>query len=256
MCKENCLANPGSFLFSIFEALKGALLFSIMVILKFKKTALVLVFLYSMLPFAQAQKRYPVIDKAIIFDNERRQLSLEYLEKRHGLKQKEPTIKPVMIVLHWTEIPSAETTFKVFNRSTLPGARKEIASASALNVSAQYVVDRDGTIFKLLPDTMFARHVIGLNYCAIGVENVGGSKNPLTEAQLKANEQLIRQLKSKYPIEYVIGHYEYSLFRGTPLWKESDPGYITWKTDPGKDFMRNIRLRIKDLNLKGAPEHK
>lgn len=203
-----------------------------------------------------AQQVYPIIEKPIIFDAERKQLSLEYLEKRHGLKQVEPTIKPRMIVLHWTEIPSVETTFRVFNRSTLPGARKELSNASALNVSSQYVVDRDGTIYRLLPDTVFARHVIGLNYCAIGIENIGGSKSPLTKAQLKANEQLIRQLKAKYPIDYVIGHYEYTLFRNTPLWKESDPTYSTYKTDPGKVFMQQIRNEIKDLHIKEAPEHK
>ena len=227
-----------------------------MVIFKYRKLTFCLLLIIASLPYAKAQLKYPVIDRPVIFDAERKRLSLEYLEKRHGLKQKEPTIRPVMIVLHWTEIPSAETTFKVFNRSTLPGARKEIASASPLNVSAHYLVDRDGTIFKLLPDTTFARHVIGLNYCAIGVENIGGTKQPLTDAQLKANEQLIRQLKSKYPIEYVIGHYEYTRFKGTKLWKETDPGYSTFKTDPGKDFMSKIRLQIKDLNLKGAPQHK
>jgi N-acetylmuramoyl-L-alanine amidase len=208
-------------------------------------------------PFVlQAQQVYPIVEKPIIFDAERKQLSLEYLEKRHGLKQVEPTIKPRMIVLHWTEIPAVETTFRVFNRSTLPGARKELSNASALNVSSQYVVDRDGTIYQLLPDTVFARHVIGLNYCAIGIENIGGSKSPLTKAQLKANEQLIRQLKAKYPIEYVIGHYEYTRFKNTPLWKESDPAYSTYKTDPGKEFMQQIRNEIKDLHIKGAPEHK
>lgn len=205
---------------------------------------------------AYAQKIYPVIQKPIIFDEERKQLSLEYLEKRHGLQQTTPAIKPVMIVLHWTEIPSLEKTFKVFNGSTLPGTRRELTSASSLNVSSQYLIDRDGTIYQLLPDTILARHVIGLNYCAIGVENVGGEKWPLTEAQLEANEQLIRSLRNKYPIEYVIWHYEYNLFRGTPLWKETDSAYRTEKTDPGISFMRRIREKIKDLDIKGAASHK
>lgn len=204
----------------------------------------------------RAQKVYPVVQKPILFDEERKVLSIEYLEKRHGLKQTEPVIKPVMIVLHWTEIPSAEKTFNAFNPSTLPGARKEIASASRLNVSSQYLIDRDGTIYQLMPDTVFARHVIGLNYCAIGVENIGGSNSPLTDAQLEANEQLIRYLKNKYPIEYVIGHYEYNLFRGTPLWKETDTVYRTEKTDPGISFMKRIREKIKDLNIKGVPPDK
>ena len=202
----------------------------------------------------RGQATFRVFEKPIIFDAERKQLSLEYLEKRHGLKQDEPSIKPRMIVLHWTSIPTIEQTFDVFNRSTLPGSRKEIATASALNVSSQYLVDRDGTVFRLLPDTVFARHVIGLNYCAIGIENVGSDKSPLTAAQLASNEKLIRHLKRKYPIEYVIGHYEYTRFRSTNLWKESDSGYTTKKTDPGIDFMKKIRAQIKDLNIKGAPK--
>ncbi|MEO5649797.1 MAG: hypothetical protein ABIR03_07745, partial [Ginsengibacter sp.] len=70
------------------------------------------------------------------------------------------------------------------------------------------------------------------------------------------NEQLIRYLVTKYPIEYVIGHYEYKQFIGTSLWRESDPQYLTEKTDPGISFMKKIRARIKDLNIKGASEKK
>ena len=200
-----------------------------------------------------AQPTFRTFYKPIIFDSVRIRLSLEYLKDRHGLTQAAPTIKPIMVVLHWTAIPSLEKTFDAFNSATLPEARKQIASASTLNVSSQYLIDRDGTIFQLMPDSVFARHVIGLNYCAIGVENVGSEKNPLTEAQLKANEDLIRYLATKYPIEYVIGHYEYTQFIGTPIWRESDPKYLTQKTDPGILFMKRIRENIKDLNLKGAP---
>lgn len=225
-----------------------------------KQIALKLFFLILLCSTAslklRAQATFRIFDKPIIFDADRKRLSLEYLEKRHGLKQDQPIIKPIMVVLHWTDIPTVEQTFDAFNKSRLPEARKEIASASSLNVSSQFVIDRDGTVFRLLPDTVFARHVIGLNYCAIGVENIGSDKNPLTAAQLVANEELIRYLKRKYPIQYVIGHYEYTRFKGTDLWKESDPAYNTQKTDPGVEFMRRIRERIKDLNIKGAPDYK
>ena len=181
-------------------------------------------------------------------------MSLAYLKERHGMEKEIPSIEPQVIVLHWTAIPSVEKTFDVFAPSTLPTARASISGASALNVSSQFVVDRDGTIFRLLPDTAFARHVIGLNYCAIGVENIGSSNMPLTRAQVKANEALIRYLKTKYPIAYVIGHHEYQLFRDHPLWKETDPDYLTQKSDPGDKFMRKVRHRIRDLNLQGAPQ--
>jgi hypothetical protein len=203
---------------------------------------------------SSSQPTFRTIYKPVIFDSQRSALSLEYLKDRYGIIQSTPVIQPVMIVLHWTAIPSLEKTFDAFNRSTLPAARKGIQYASSLNVSSQYLVDRDGTIFQLMPDSLFARHVIGLNYCAIGVENVGSEKQPLTKAQLNANVQLIRYLKSKYPIKYVIGHYEYKQFIGTPLWKETNPDYLTQKTDPGISFMKKIREKIKDLHLEGAPQ--
>lgn len=211
--------------------------------------------LNSTIVFSQNQT-LKVIEKPIIFDQERADLSIAYLKDRHGLTQDKPSIKPMMVVLHWTEIPTVAGTFNTFNTSRLPAARKGIAGASALNVSSQYVVDRDGTIYRLMPDTTFARHVIGLNYCAIGVENIGGDNSPLTDAQLKANEDLVRYLKSKYDIQYVIGHFEYLQFKDTPLWKETDPNYQTVKTDPGIEFMEKIRSNLKDLNLKPLPPAK
>lgn len=193
--------------------------------------------------------------KPIVFDSERKELSLEYMKSRHNIEQVAPYITPKMIVLHWTAIPTIEQTFDAFNSPVLPGARSGIASASNLNVSSQFLIDRDGTIFQLLPDTAFARHVIGLNYCAIGVENVGSEKEPLTKAQLKANEALVRYLAHRYEIEYLIGHYEYTDFVGHPLWREADVGYRTEKSDPGKAFMKKIRRKTRDLALKGPPQN-
>jgi len=144
-------------------------------------------------------------------------------------------------------------TFNAFNNPLLPSSRKALANASRLNVSSHYLVDRDGTIYQLLPDTVFARHVIGLNYCAIGVENVGSDTHPLTQAQLKANESLVRYLCQKHKIQYLIGHYEHTWFKNTPLWRESDPYYHSDKRDPGRTFMKNIRALVQDLHLKGAP---
>lgn len=197
---------------------------------------------------------FRTFNKPVVFDEERERLSLEYMKVRHGITQDSAIITPKIIVLHWTAIPTLEKSFDAMNPSLLPGARKGIASASSLNVSAQFLVDRDGVIFRQLPETTFARHVIGLNYCAIGVENVGGANAPLTKKQLDANEALIRYLKSKYDIEYVIGHHEYKSFIGHPLWKETDPNYLTTKSDPGDEFMEKIRTRIKDLNIKGVPQ--
>ena len=61
-------------------------------------------------------------------------------------------------------------------------------------------------------------------------------------------------MKKKYPIDYVIGHYEYQLFEKTDLWLEKDDSYRTVKTDPNKEFMKEIRKRIKKLDIKPLPK--
>ncbi|WP_297335688.1 peptidoglycan recognition family protein [Algoriphagus sp.] len=201
-----------------------------------------------------SQATFRIIDKPITWNEEREQLSLQYLKERHGLEKETASIDPQMIVVHWTAIDNVEVTFDVFDEPTL-GGREDLTGASNLNVSSQFLIDRDGTIFRLLPDTAFARHTIGLNYCAIGIENVGGPEAPLTAAQLNANEELIRYLQKKYPeIHYVIGHHEYQLFQETELWKEADPDYRTVKTDPGDAFMNKLRRNLSDLNLQPIPQ--
>ncbi|MES2519531.1 MAG: peptidoglycan recognition family protein [Bacteroidota bacterium] len=193
-----------------------------------------------------------IIERPIIYDSTRKALSLQYLKERHGLTLIEPTISPKMIVSHWTAIPSLEGSFNAFNPVLLPNIRKELKGASPLNVSIHFLVDRDGTIYRLMPEYLMARHVIGLNWCALGIENVGdGNKFPLTEAQLKANIWLVKYLKKKYKsIEYLIGHHKYTSFQNTPLWKETDANYRTEKSDPGNEFMEKLRNGVKKLNLK------
>jgi N-acetylmuramoyl-L-alanine amidase len=196
-----------------------------------------------------------ILDKPIIFNDERKALTLDYLHLHYGSTASSIEIVPRMIVIHWTAAPTLASSFAALNPVRLPGARADIARASALNVSAHFLVDRDGTIYRLMPETWMARHVIGLNYCALGIENVGGGvQHPLTAAQLQADAALVRYLKGRYNgIEYLIGHHEYGRFRGTPLWRERDPSYFTAKIDPGDEFMRRLREEVGDLGLKGVP---
>ncbi|MGC1632911.1 MAG: peptidoglycan recognition family protein [Gelidibacter sp.] len=213
-------------------------------------------FCMSMLMLLACGTSQKIVDKPIIFDEERTQLTKEYLATRHGLIQDTPTIVPKMIVLHWTVIPTMQQTFDVFNPSQLP-SRPDLAMASSLNVSSQFLVDQDGTIYRLMPETTMARHVIGLNHTAIGVENVGGTADlPLTKAQIKANIWLVNYLSEKHPIEYLIGHYEYTNFEDHELWLETDDGYRTEKNDPGEDFMTAVKKGTQKLNLKAAPSKK
>ena len=143
-----------------------------------------------------------VVDRPVPFGPDRKALTREYLREHYALEAEDEEISPRMVVLHWTAIPTLEESYEAFRPERLPNARGDIQGGGALNVSAHYLIDRDGTIYQLLPDTVMARHTIGLNHCAIGIENVGGTADtPLTREQLKANEWLVRQLSDKYPID-------------------------------------------------------
>jgi N-acetyl-anhydromuramyl-L-alanine amidase AmpD len=204
--------------------------------------------------FVACSVQREIVDIPIIFDEQRMELTKEYLLNRYNLDQETPEITPKMVVLHWTAIPSLKKSFEAFNRSTLPNWRPDLENVSGLNVSSHFLVDQDGTIYRLMPETLMARHTIGLNHCAIGIENVGGTEGmPLTTAQLRSNIYLVNYLASKYNIDYVIGHQEYTLFENHPLWLEVDDGYRTEKTDPGLDFVEKVRKATKKFNFKPVP---
>ncbi|MDI1353205.1 MAG: peptidoglycan recognition family protein [bacterium] len=189
--------------------------------------------------------------KPIIFDKKRIALTRKYQLDHYGIKSESIKIEPKMIVLHWTCIPRLDVTFRIFNSPALPATsprRKDLPGD--LNVSSHFVVDRDGSIYQLMPETWMARHVIGLNHYAIGIENIGGvdGKDDLTTAQAKANAYLVCYLKKKYPkIKYVIGHNDYLHYKKTTLWLEKDSGYQTDKTDPGPTFVNKVKKLTQGL---------
>ncbi len=193
-----------------------------------------------------------IIQKPILFDAKRIELTREYRQQHYGIKEKSIVIVPKMIVLHWTGDPSLQSVFNFLYPPVLKGRPDIEQSPVDVNVSAQFLVDRDGRIYQLMPSNWMARHIIGLNNIAIGIENVGTGN--LTQAQVTANAALIRYLAQQYPsIRYLIGHYEYGRFKDTALWQEKDPNYFTHKVDPGPQFMRAIRSKVQDLHLKDQP---
>lgn len=196
-------------------------------------------------------------DRPISFSEQRQEATLAYIEEHYGKQPDDISIEPEVIVLHWTAIEGLEASFRAFDAETLEGSRPDLVAAGQVNVSIQFLVDQDGMVYRLMHETWMARHVIGLNYSAIGVENVGGgdSVDNMTDQQIAANIDLVRYLVKKYPtIQYLIGHSEYRQFEGHPLWLERDEGYRTEKVDPGERFMSAVRKGIADLELNGPPQ--
>lgn len=193
-----------------------------------------------------------IIQKPIQFSAHRQELTRDYIRQHYGLSPETITITPKIVVVHYTAIPTLQGSFEAFDREELPSSRKDISGSSAsANVSVAYLIDRDGTIYQLMPDNWMGRHVIGLNYSSIGIENVG-NLGTLTERQLEANIALITYLTDKYDtIDYLIGHSDYRCFENTPLWLERDKDYRTEKEDPGEAFMHQLNKALPEL--KQAP---
>lgn len=197
---------------------------------------------------------YEIIQTPINFGEKRIELTKEYIKNHYGLNVQNIKIVPKIVLIHYTAVETYEKSLARFSSETLPNDRPEISKASALNVSTHFMVERDGTVHQLMPLDYMARHVIGLNYSSIGIENVGGAgyQEDLTAEQLSANIFIVNYLKKKFDsIEYVVGHHEYRCFENTPLWLEKDDGYRTEKFDPGESFMRDLHLNTK--GFKAAP---
>src|SRR5580765_6645651 len=188
-----------------------------------------------------------IVDAPMAWSDERAQLTLDYRRVHSDPDAKDLTIDPHVIVLHYTGGGSAKATREYFDHVRIEPARADIARAGAVNVSSQFLVDRDGTIYRLQPETRFARHCIGLNHIAIGIENVGGPDLPLTDAQVAADAALVRDLASRFRITHLLGHYEVMRFRDHAYYVERDPAYRNDKPDPGARFMARVRAEVADL---------
>jgi N-acetylmuramoyl-L-alanine amidase len=193
-----------------------------------------------------------IVDAPMAWSDERAQLTLEYRRRHSDPNASDLDITPHVIVLHYTDGDSAKSTRAYFDNVRIEAARADLAKAGAVNVSSHFLVDRDGTIYRLQPETRFARHCIGLNHVAIGIENVGdGAKFPLTDAQVTADAALVRELAQRFPITHLLGHFEVMKFRADPLYVERDATYRNDKPDPGARFMARVRALVADLSLRG-----
>ncbi len=198
-----------------------------------------------------------IVDTPIAWPPERDAAMLAYRRIHSDDAAADTTITPRMIVLHYTAGGSAKATKAYFDRLHLEASRAKLRAGGDVNVSAHFLVDLDGTIYRLMPETRMARHAIGVNHVAIGVENVGDEDRwKLTDAQVVANAALIRDLVARHPIEVLVGHHEVRDLEGTPWFVERDPTYRNTKPDPGARFMAAVRARVVDLGLRGPADVK
>ena len=156
---------------------------------------------------------------------------------------------PKIVLVHFTVIPTLQETVAYFQKDSIESSRTNISKFSQMNVGIHYIVGKDGSIYKLVPDTVIARHVIGFNHISIGIENIAKDAADLTPAQLESNAKLIAELKKRNPgIEYVVGHHEYNdtALPHFKLFLAVNEAYLPHdKPDPGEAFMKQLREKLK-----------
>jgi len=136
--------------------------------------------------------------------------------------------KPNFVILHYTAQDSLAQTIKTF---TLVRPQ----------VSAHYVVAKDGKIVHMLNDYLRAWHagiskwgsISDMNSCSIGIEIDNKGNEPFAPAQMKSLLLLLAQLKKQYniPTANFIGHQDIAPAR------KPDPGvFFPWMLLAQKGF--------------------
>jgi N-acetyl-anhydromuramyl-L-alanine amidase AmpD len=114
---------------------------------------------------------------------------------------------PKVIVEHYTETATAQAAYDTFAPDVPDSEFHELP-----NTCAHFLVERSGRIDQLVGLSVRCRHTTGLNWTAIGIENVGLSDGEILgdHAQIAASLALTRWLRCRYaiPLSDVIGHNE------------------------------------------------
>jgi len=164
--------------------------------------------------------------------------------------------KPNYVVIHHTAQDSLEQTLHTF---TVPHTQ----------VSAHYVIGRNGEIYQMLNDYLRAWHagagkwggVTDINSVSLGIELDNNGSEPFTEAQIFSLLGLLERLKTAYniPAANFLAHGDIAPTRKSDPsaffpWKRlADRGFGLWPDDhlvpPPENFNARDALRIIGYDL-------
>jgi beta-N-acetylhexosaminidase len=185
----------------------------------------------------------PVVWKPIPFDAHRRAEMAQYAVRHYGLHTWRLD-HPKVIVEHYTASTSFSSAWSTFARDARDAELHELPGTCA-----HFIVDRDGTIYQLVPLNTMCRHTVGLNWTAIGIEHVGTSDGAILQSpkQIAASLTLTLWLMHRFGISLpnVIGHNESLTSR---YHRER---YAPWRCQTHGDWthadMQVYRARLADL---------
>jgi N-acetylmuramoyl-L-alanine amidase len=150
-----------------------------------------------------------IVQKRIPFPPRREREMRRYAIRHYGIHDFQLR-NPKVIVEHFTDTTTFGSVWSTFSHDVPDVELHELPQ-----VGAHFVIDRDGTIYELVPPTLMCRHTVGLNWTAIGIEHVGMSDAQVMGDRrqlrvLRASLALTRWLQARYGIltRNVIGHAE------------------------------------------------
>ena len=156
-----------------------------------------------------------------------------------SLLPERPASAVEMVVIHCTELPDLATAREY---------GEWVLYESGAGACGHYYIDRDGSIYRYVPDTRVANHVRGHNPNSIGIELVNLGRYPdwwnsrhqtMTEpyaaAQIAALRALLAQLRHDFPnLHLIAGHEDLDTAR---MPASDDPTKeVPRKLDPGPMF--------------------
>lgn len=175
-----------------------------------------------------------IVWKPIPFGAKRKAEMTQYAERHYGIDSY--VLRPKVIVEHYTATNSFASAYNTFAADA-----PDVELHQLPGTCAHFIIDRDGTIYQLVPLSIMCRHTVGLNYAAVGIEHVGTSDSEVLHdaAQMRSSLALTAWLMARYHIALrnVIGHNE-SLM--SPYHKEL---YAPWRRQTHADWRR------ADMNL-------
>jgi beta-N-acetylhexosaminidase len=181
--------------------------------------------------------------KPIPYGKERKREMADYAQRHYGFHDFHLT-DPHVIVEHYTANESFSATYNTFASDNPDPELHELP-----NVCAQFVVDKDGTIYQLVSVKLMCRHTVGLNYTAIGIEHVGTSESEILarHRQIRASLRLTRWLRCSKGIfvRDVIGHNESlsSKYHKERVASLRNQTHGDWT----HHYMKKYRRRLRDL---------
>ncbi len=182
----------------------------------------------------------------IPFGARRKAEMVAYVRRHYGsfIRPTWRLIDPHVIVIHYTDGPTFQSAWNTFANDVPDSELHELPATCA-----HFVIDPGGTIYQLVSLGTMCRHTVGLNWTAIGIENVGFSDAQVMDnpRQMSADLRLVRWLHCRFhiAIRNVIGHNE-SL--SSPYHRED---VVSLRTQTHSDFnhadMNRYRARLRAL---------